>query len=308
MKWFLASCLVVLALLLPATASADDGREGEGLILRVTGDITVAKDQTVGSLVVIDGNATVDGTVKDSLTVISGTAVVNGLVGKDVIVVSGTLDLRTGSEVRDIHLIKSNLLRADGVSVTGKITDRDGFEVPSGFMAALSIYFWVALTVAAIVAGVVFAAVGGRQLNEAAHAMTEEPANSFVGAVCLWIGVPLLAVLAMLTVIGIPLGLGILLIVLPALWFLGYIVAGARLGQLILSRNEGNGRPIAATTLGIVLLQVGVLLPVAGALVAFVAGTWGAGALAFTAYRAAGGKGFGRAAPTQPSSNPSLAT
>ena len=48
--------------------------------------------------------------------------------------------------------------------------------------------------------------------------------------------------MAMLTLVGIPLGLGVLLLVLPALWFLGYIVAGARLGTLILHRDDAAQR------------------------------------------------------------------
>ncbi|MEN9221621.1 MAG: hypothetical protein Q6M04_04210, partial [Thermostichus sp. BF3_bins_97] len=43
---------------------------------------------------------------------------------------------------------------------------------------------------------------------------------------------------------------------------------------------------------GLLILQVIVLLPVLGALVVFLAGVWGAGALAVTAFKAAGGKGF----------------
>ena len=82
MKWFLASLFIVFALLLPAIASADDGKEDNGLTLRVTGDVTVAKGETVGAVVVIDGNATIDGTVTDSLTVINGTAIVTGTVAK----------------------------------------------------------------------------------------------------------------------------------------------------------------------------------------------------------------------------------
>ena len=53
--------------------------------------------------------------------------------------------------------------------VTGAIEQRDGIEIPSGVLAALSIYFWLAMTLTVIVAGLVFAAIGSRQLNEAAR-------------------------------------------------------------------------------------------------------------------------------------------
>jgi cytoskeletal protein CcmA (bactofilin family) len=292
MKWLLASVFIVFALLLPATASADDGKEDNGLTLRITGDVTIARDQTVGAVVVIDGTATIDGTVTNSLVVINGTAIINGTVQDDVTVISGTLDLRSGAHVEGLHLFDSQLIRADGVIVSGAIEQSDGIEVPAGFLAALSIYFWVAMTLTLVVAGLAFAAIGGRQLNEASRLFTGEPTNTLIGAVSFWVIAPLLAVAAILTLVGIPLGLGMLVIVLPAAWFLGYIVAGAWLGKLILHRGDDTGRPFAAVTLGIVLLQLSVIVPIVGGLVALLAGVWGAGTLAYMAYRAAGGKGF----------------
>ena len=151
---------------------------------------------------------------------------------------------------------------------------------------------------------------GDRQLNEAARVMTGEPSNSFIGGVFLWIVLPIIAVLAMLTLIGLPLGLGLLLMVLPAMWFFGYIVAGARLGTLILHRDDAaQRRPLAATALGLVLLQLSLIIPVVGGLIVMLAGAWGAGTLTYMAYRAAGGKGFSPEAPQPPlPSTPSLAT
>lgn len=241
MKWLLAP-IVLLALFFPSVASADDGREGEGLLMRVTGDVTIARDQVVSNVLVIDGTVTVDGTVADSLTVISGTAVVNGTVRGELTVFSGALNLNTGAQVNRLNLISSDFMRADGVTVSGAISEHDGIEVPTGLIAALSVYFWAAMTLAVVAAGLVFAGIAGRQLNEASHTMTGDPLNALLGSAFLWIGVPLVAVLALLTIVGIPLGLGILLFVLPVLWFLGYIVAGAWLGKLILPASPAGRR------------------------------------------------------------------
>src|SRR3954451_2798645 len=126
MKWLLASVFIVFALLLPATASADDGKQDDGFTLRVTGDLYIPPSQIAGAVVVVDGNVTVDGTVKKSLTVINGNAVINGTVEDNTTVISGKLDLRSGAQVQHINLIDSELLRADGVTVTGAIEQRDG--------------------------------------------------------------------------------------------------------------------------------------------------------------------------------------
>lgn len=298
MKWLLASLVIVFALLIPTVASADDGnKQDNGLTLRVTGDLYIPQSEIVGTVVVVDGNVTVDGTITESLTVISGNAIVNGTVKKDTTVISGTLDLRSGAQLQHVNLIDSDLVRADGVTVSGAIDQRDGVEIPAGVLAALSVYFWLAMTFTVVVSGLVFAAIGGRQLNEATRVATGQPSNALIGTIAFWVVVPVIAVGAMLTLVGIPLGLGILLFVLPTVWFLGYIVAGAAVGKLILHRSDNAGRPLAATALGLVLLQLGLIVPVIGGIVAFLAGIWGAGVLTYLAYRAAGGKGFSPEGP-----------
>ena len=68
------------------------------------------------------------------------------------------------------------------------------------------------MTIAALLGGLVFAAVAGRQLSTATEVLTGELAYSILGAVAVWIGLPIVAVLAFITVVGIPLGLGLLVL------------------------------------------------------------------------------------------------
>jgi hypothetical protein len=129
--------------------------------------------------------------------------------------------------------------------------------------------------------------------------MTRDAVSAIVGVVFLWVAVPAIAGVAIVTLIGIPFGVGLLVFALPALWFIGYIVAGARLGSALvgLTGRATGDHPFAATTLGLALLQLLVLVPVLGALIVLFAGVWGAGAVAVIAYRAPGGKDF---TPTLP--------
>ena len=95
---------------------------------------------------------------------------------------------------------------------------------------------------------------------------------------------PLLAVLAMVTVVGAPIGLGALLVVLPALAFLGWIVAAIWVGDWILVRTRGSsepGQPYAAALVGVVVLAfVGILPFVSG-----IATLFGFGALLLMGWR-----------------------
>jgi hypothetical protein len=295
--------LAFVAAFVPAHALAGDEvpDEDEGVLIRINGDVRVAEGETVSNVVVIRGDAIIDGTVRDNLFVINGDAIIGdtGRVDGDINMIRGDLELAGGSRVDNVMLLDSDLNREQGSVVTGDITRQS--NVRWGFLgSAFWIYLWLSMTVAVILAGLIFAAVGGRQLERASDALTGDAAMSIAGAVFLWVGAPILAVLAFITVVGIPFGLGILLIAMPAMWFLGYIVAGTRIGLAVTRRTpipEGAaGHPYLAAFLGLLILQIIALVPVIGWLIALVAGLYGAGALALIAFRGVRGPGGPRAA------------
>lgn len=304
MKW-LVFVVAFLFMALPAQAFADDGAKDSGAIIRIRGDVVVPAGETLDSVVVVNGNASIQGTVRNNVVVVKGDAVVSGKIEGNLTVVSGNIRLDSGAAVHNVNSIRGDLNRSPEANVTGRINERDNFGVARGVAAVFSILFWAGMTVAAVVAGLVFAAVGGRQLTESAKAMTGDAVGTIVGLVFLWVALPIIAVLAMATLIGLPLGLGLLFFLMPALWFLGYIVAGARLGGFItgLAGRGAGVHPFAATSVGALLLQFAIIVPVLGILVAFLAGIWGAGALVYVAYRAAGGKSLG-ATPSPAGSQP----
>lgn len=309
MRWLLAALAGSLLALLPAAAFAQTPEEEDGLILRVNGDVVIGADEAIASVVVINGDLTLDGRVTDFVLVIEGNAAVSGTVEGDVTVISGDIDLAETSVVDNVNVVRGDLVRAAGATVTGDINEEDdlgSFWLAAGIFSAV---FWLAMTIAAIAAGIIFAIFGGRQLGAASRLMTGSLVNAIIGTVFLWIGVPILAVLAIITVVGIPLGIGMLVFLLPALAFLGYIVAGTRLGMFIvgLANRETGEHPILAASLGILVLQLIILIPALGALIGLIAALWGAGALLYLAYRNAGGKGFESGGSTQPSPTPESA-
>jgi hypothetical protein len=292
-KMLVILATVVLAAL-PSAALAQEPDDDGDLLIRINGDVTVGPGETVGSVIVIDGNVVIEGTVTDSVLVIEGDVRVSGTIENDLAVISGSADLQAGSSVDNVSLVRSDLTRAEGATVTGDIDERDDFRIASGVLALFSVIFWLAMTVAVIVAGLVFAAVGGKQLLSSAETMTGDAVNTILGIVFVWLALPILAVIAIVTVVGLPLGLGIFFFLMPALWFLGLIVAGTRLGTAIVqaSGRQAGVHPYLAAFVGLLILQLLILVPILGAIVTFLAGVWGAGALAVTAFRAAGGKGF----------------
>ena len=217
-RYVLATLAGLLLALLPSVILAADG-DRRGFILRVDGDVTLARGESVGSVVVINGDAHIDGSVRDALVVVKGTATITGSVDQSVTVVDGTLNLRSGSSVKDVNLVRSDLNRDEGAAVSGAIHRRENI-VFRGAWLLFSVVLWAGTTIAVIVTGLVFAASGGHQLRTSARSLTESAVSTIVAAFALWIGAAVLGVVLFVTVVGIPLGIGLLLFVLPALWFL----------------------------------------------------------------------------------------
>jgi hypothetical protein len=283
----LAAILAVVALT-PASAQApEQDTQDDGFILQVREDLVIPAGMIVGTVIVIDASVRIEGTVDGVLVVINGNADITGRVVDDTVMVRSDLVLRSTADVNDVTLADSNIDREDGSTVRGDIEERDRWGPRLGGLI-FGFFFWLASTLVVLVAGVLFAAVGGGQLGRAATALTTEVGPAIVGGVVALIGIPILAVLLFLTLVGIPVGLALLLFLVPALLFLGYITFGTWLGLLILNRDNRPvpAHPYAAALLGLIILQLGLLIPGLGGLVAVIGAAWGAGGLLVVAWRA----------------------
>src|SRR5690606_23101728 len=174
-------------------------------------------------------------------------------------------------------------------------------------------------TLMLVLAGLLFAAAGGRQLDEAAALLLRRFGPVVVTTLVLIAAVPILAIFAFLTVIGIPVGIALLVALVPALGLAGYLVAAMALGDVVL-RRLGRGRreapaeraarveagpareavapaaageparapaavhPYREIALGVVLLQLILLIPFLGFLLVVLAAHLGAGALVYRAW------------------------
>jgi hypothetical protein len=125
-------------------------------------------------------------------------------------------------------------------------------------------------------------------LAPAALYAAERAARERLGATVGWgvaiaIGVPLLAILALVTLVGIPFGVALLLAAIPVL-VVAYATTAWIVGHRVLRNRSAS--PWAALLAGWGILRVLALIPVAGALVGLAATVVGLGALAVALWRA----------------------
>jgi hypothetical protein len=223
---------------------------------------------TVNSLVVIDGTATVSGTLE-------GAAIVNG-----------TLDLRPGSIVLgDVGQLNSEIVQAEGVEIGGSVNDLTGDVAGFGiFLGFAALAVWIGIGIATLIVGLLLAGLAARQVHASTDLIGREPLKTFLVGLLAVVVPPIVAVLLMVTIVGIPVGLGLLLVVWPLVSFVGYIVAAIWLGEWLLGRREGAvrpDRPYAAATIGVIVGFVIGLVP----LVTAVLSIFGLGAVVLAAWR-----------------------
>ena len=281
----LATAAFLLLGLVPAAIAAEPSGGSRSVVLAVGHDAAVPSGDHVDTLIVIRANARVDGTA-DNVVVVDGSATIAGTTVGSVTVFNGTADLQAGATVTgDVRTFDGTVTQAPDAVIGGSARSMDGnvaaFAV---LLIPLFILLFIGFALAGLAAALFVAAFAARQVRQAEGLISHEPGTVLVAGIAGTVVLPLLAVLAMLTVVGAPIGLGALLVVLPALAFLGWIVAAIWIGDWILGRTRGSyeaDRPYAAALVGVVVLAFAGILP----LVSGIATLFGFGALLVMGWR-----------------------
>lgn len=258
----------------------------EGLLLRIDGDLDIPRGQHVDAIVVIGGTARVAGSA-GSVVVVDGTAELTGARVDEMVVVDGRAVLRGGSTVaRDVTLIGSSLERDESSAILGTVQTEAPWKA-LGFWIT-GVLLPLGLVIALVLAGLAIAALVPHGVRRAEAALTRDVGKTLLAALILWIALPIAIALSFAAVFTIPAGIGVLVFVLPAIAFFGYIIVGIRIGDAVLGgarrRNEAQ-HPYLAALIGIPLLALIGVVPVIGGLVTVLAAIVGGGAILLAAWR-----------------------
>lgn len=279
----MAALLMMLAA--PAVLAADPGvAKGDRVLLAFNGDITVPAGEQAAFVLVTGGTATVAGDVT-TVVVFDGKAVLQGATVESLFVSGGSVSIDGASTVTgDVRTLNSTTTVDPAATINGSVSSAEADLVAAAaILAPLALLFILGLALVTLVAGLALAALGARQVRAAETLITREPGETLLFGLAGLVLIPLVAVVAMITVIGLPLGLAILLMVWPAAAFAGYLVAAIWIGEWLLYRgaSERPDRPYLAAVLGVILLQVISLVPFVGA----IASLFGFGAVLLLAWR-----------------------
>jgi hypothetical protein len=276
---------IVLALGLAAPVLAADPKHTDGPVLMAfNGDITVPAGDQADVVFVTGGTATVAGEAT-TVVVFGGDAILTGATVESVVVTGGTVTIDAASTVTgDVRTLGSTVTVDPAATVRGSVSSLDSDLVAaSAIIAPMAFLFLVGLIGVTLVAGLALAALGARQVRAAERLISHEPGQTVLVGLAGLIVVPILAVLAMVTVVGAPLGFAIMFMVWPTAAYLGYLVAGIWIGEWLLYRGERQApdRPYVAAVVGLLVLQVISIVPFVGA----IASLFGFGAVLLLAWR-----------------------
>jgi cytoskeletal protein CcmA (bactofilin family) len=285
--------IVALAVLLVGAGSASAATDR----VVIAGGAVVPAGGSAGDVVVLDGAVRIAGRATGDVVAVGGPVRVSGRVDGDLIAVSDRAFLASTARVGgDVRYGDERPVLARGARVGGEISNEDWADAASGWGWVSLIGWWLAVSVSTLIVGVLFVLLAPAALSAAERAVRERLGAAVGWGVAIAIGVPVLAVLALVTLVGIPFGVALLLAAIPVL-LVAYVTSAWVVGRRVLRGRSGS--PWAALLVGWGILRLLALIPVAGALVGVAATVVGLGALAVALWRA-GRRGTPAARPEAP--------
>ncbi|HEX6457168.1 MAG TPA: polymer-forming cytoskeletal protein [Solirubrobacterales bacterium] len=262
------------AFALPAAASAGAARSDSGdAVVVVSGDVTVPRGETVDGVYVVSGDVRIAGRSTGDVVVLAGDATVSGRIDGELLVASGQARLLPRAYVSgNVRYGDERPIVAGQAIVRGDVS-KEGWNDWSGFLPFVGFLFWLAVGISAALLGVLLLLIAP-QAADALYGRSRERVGPLIAiGIAVVICLPVAAVIAAVTLVGIPLAIGILLALLP-LGAVAYVCAAWALGRRVVKPPRGR---IVAFLAGLGILRALALIPILGGIVDLAAIVFGLG-------------------------------
>ena len=235
-----ATVAFLLGLGAPAVLAGEPFPDTGRVLVSVNGPVDIPAGEHLDTLVVVGGDARISGDVR-TIVIARGTATLSGATTETLVVVNGSADLQAGTTVLgDVRTLDGVVTQQPGATVQGTVKTLDADLAALGLLLIPAfILLFLGLGLAMVGAGLLVAAFWARQVRAAGSLIRREPGPVLVAGIAGMVALPLLAILLIATVIGAPMGFGILFVLLPAAAFLAWIVAAIWIGDWIVVRTRG---------------------------------------------------------------------
>ena len=270
-----------LAIVAAPSAFAQDestGPAGDDQIV-LTGELLVPEGETVGTAVIFNGDAMIEGTVTKSVVVFNGDVEIAGTVGDDLVVFNGQVVVRSGAVVNGDIASRQRPVIEDDATVGGDLEGISGRIDLDWLQSVGRIAWWVGYSVSTLILGLVVLLFARGVDGPLAQAFRWRTGASFGVGAAIFFLLPLAAALLLVVVVAIPLGL-FLLLALALLYTVGYVAGAHVLGRWILRPESSR---FAAFLVGWGIVRGFGLIPIVGTVVWVLATIAGLGAIVVAA-------------------------
>ena len=293
----LAAALILGVLLAaPASAQTSADRLGGRDQVVLSGPLVVAEGETVNTVVLFHGTATIAGTVTKSVVVFDGPTEISGHVQGNVVVFNGAVTVRSSARI-DGNLVTGDVPTVEpGATVAGQ-QQRIGAGFNAGAIGVASrIAWWIGYSVSTLALGLLLLLFAPALDGAIVRAARERTGASFGLGAAVFFLLPIVAILFLVTVIAIPLGL-FMLLGMALLYTVGYVAGAHAIGRLLV--KAPNSRFLAFLAGWGILRALG-LIPVLGGFAWTVASIFGLGVLWVAGRRTAAEPSPAQALPPPP--------
>ncbi|MGC1166047.1 MAG: polymer-forming cytoskeletal protein [Solirubrobacterales bacterium] len=264
-----------MALTTPAVASAASAADNsEQAIVVISGDVTVERGETVEGVYLASGDARIAGEVAGDVIVLSGDVLVSGRIDGDLFTAGGTSRLLPSAEVSgDVGYGDEHPRVALDARVHGDVAKQDWPDVGGLFAGIAGFLIWLAVTLSLLVLGALLLLIAPRAADALSERSRERLGPTIAIGIAILIVLPVIAFLAAITLVGLPLAIGISLALLP-LGAVAYVVSAYALGRRMV---EPPRHRMLAFLAGLGALRLVAFVPVLGAVVGIAALVFGLG-------------------------------
>jgi hypothetical protein len=281
----------------PARALAQDappvdapGIEAEDQIV-LAGTVTVPQGERVGEIVVFSGRVRIDGLVTGDVVILEGPVIVTGQVNGSVIAADGVIRLTESARVGGDVLASEPVRIVRGAKVGGDTRGETRFSLQAPLAVLGKLLGPVAVSISVLLAGLVLVLLAPRGAEAVSAALADAPLASLGWGIVVVLSLPLTALALVVSVLGLPLGLA--LVLSSGLWWLvGLTWAAWCAGRALVHPPRGR---LTAFLAGWAILAAVGLVPILNAAAWTLGPVLGTGAMLVAVWRArSGGGGGGR--------------
>ena len=285
----------------------------------IAGGGTITVNGTVnGSIMAAGGTVNINGEVTHAVRVIGGTLNISGTIGRDLLVASGEFSMASTAEIGGDLLLGAGTARIDGLikgdinsgvdsltiastaSIQGKLTyiSENEANIQSGAQiggtithrlpdvkekTAAGIGLWgkVIGYLMTLVVGIIIVLLAPRRVKAVTESIRTRPWASLGWGAVILVATPIAAIVAFITIIGIPVGL-ISLVLYTIAIYLTQLFVGLLIGLWIIGAFRGvetRAALVGALTLGLAILSLLELIPYLGFVIGLATILFGLGAI-----------------------------